>query len=174
MRTPRQVFKPCPIAIVRQQNMWYYMKDVPARAGRLSGGDALGIQAAFAISAHRRPAAGNRRAGARRQVGHEGSGTAGRYRLGQDIHDGQRDCAPAAPGAHNRAQQDAGGTVGRGVPRILSRKRGGLLCVVLRLLSARGIHRLIRYLYRKGRGHQRRDRPYAPQRDRMAEPNGAT
>ena len=46
---------------------------------------------------------------------------------------------PALIIAHNKT---LAAQLCRGVPRVLSRQRGGLLCVVLRLLSARGVHRL--------------------------------
>ena len=72
------------------------------------------------------------------EVGHEGAGTAGRYRLGQDIHYGQRDCAPAAPGARARAQQDAGRTV---VPRSSAnsfpKTQWATLCRITTIISPR-------------------------------------
>ena len=105
--------------------------------------------------AHGRPAAGHRRADRGRAKGLQASGAPGRHRLGQDLHHGQHHQKPRPPGAGHRPQQDAGGAVGRGVPRVFPRERRGLLRQLLRLLPARGLHPVHGHLHRKGLLRQR-------------------
>src|SRR5260364_29043 len=62
------------------------------------------------------------------------SDAAGRDRLGQNLHDGQRHRAVGAACAGVCAQQNACGAVVRRVSRVLSAQCGRVLCFVLRLL----------------------------------------
>ena len=70
---------------------------------------------------------------------------------------GQADARPLA-------QQDARGPALRRVPDVLPRERRRVLHLVLRLLPARGLHRLVRHVHREGHGDQRGDRPAPPPR----------
>ena len=88
-----------------------------------------------------------------------------RDRHGQDVHDGERDRAPAAPDARDRAQQDAGRAALQRVPRVLRRERGRVLRLVLRLLPARGLPARLGHVHREGLVDQRRHRPSAPRGD---------
>ena len=118
--------------------------------------------------APRRPAAGDRRAGRRRQPQRPHPGAARRHRLGQDLHHGQGDRGDPAAGADPGAQQDAGGAALRRVPLVLSRQRGRVFRLLLRLLPARGLRPAHRHLYREGIVDQRADRPHAPRGDARA------
>ena len=81
-----------------------------------------------------------------------------RHRLGQDLHDGQRD-RPARPaGDRVRAQQDAGGAAVQRVPRVLPEERGRVLRQLLRLLPARGLRAAARPVHREGQLDQRAHR----------------
>ena len=109
------------------------------QAGRVRHVSRLALRAVPALSAGRRPARGHRRAG-RRRAGRRGvPDAAGRDRLGQDLHHGQRDRAPGPAGHRVRAQQDAGGAALQRVPRVLPEERGRVLRQLLRLLPARGL-----------------------------------
>jgi hypothetical protein len=68
------------------------------------------------------------------------------------------------PGASARPQQDAGRPALWRVPLVLSRQRGGVFRLLLRLLPARGLCAAQRHLYREGKLDQRADRPHAPLR----------
>ena len=74
---------------------------------------------------------------------------------------------PAA-GAGDRAQQDAGRAALQRVPRVLPRERSRVLRQLLRLLPARGLRPGAGPLHREGLVDQRRDRPAAPRRHRLA------
>ncbi len=90
--------------------------------------------------------------------GRAASDADGCHRLGQDVHDGQRDRAIWAAGPGHVAQQDAGRSALCRVQGVLSQERGPLLRQLLRLLPARGLHSPARHLHRKRRRHQSRDR----------------
>ena len=96
------------------------------------------------------------------------SGAARRHRLGQDLHDGQRDRASEPPDAGDRAEQDPRRPALQRVQEPVSRKRRPLFRLLLRLLSARGVRSFDRHLHREGREHQRRDRQAAPFRHQGA------
>ena len=122
------------------------------------------VQSCFGIYPLRRPAAGHRKAGGGTGERPAPAGAAGRHRQRQDLHHGQGHREGAAPHAGAGPQQDAGGPTVRGVPGVLPGKRRGVLRLLLRLLSAGGVHPPHGYLHREGRRHQRRDRAPAPQR----------
>ena len=82
----------------------------------------------------------------------------GRHRLGQDVHDGERDRPVRPPRPGDVAQQDAGRPALRGIQGVLPPERRPLLRQLLRLLPARGLHPPARHLHRERRGGQRRDR----------------
>ena len=115
-----------------------------------------------------RSAAGDRRTGRRRAAPRPHPGAARRHRLGQDLHHGQGDRGNAAPGAHSRAQQDAGGAALRRVQKLLSRQRRRVFRFLLRLLPAGSLYPAHRHLYREGFLDQRADRPHAPCGDARA------
>ena len=115
-----------------------------------------------------RPAAGDRRAGRRRAAQRPHPGSARRHRLGQDLHHGEGDRGDAAPRTDPRAQQDAGGAALWRVQDLLSRQRGGIFRLLLRLLPAGGLRSAHRHLYREGILDQRADRPHAPRGDALA------
>ena len=73
-----------------------------------------------------------------------------RHRLGQDLHDGQRDRAHRPAGDRVRAEQDAGRAALRRVPRVLPEERGRVLRQLLRLLPARGLRAAARPVHREG------------------------
>ncbi len=111
-----------------------------------------------AVRAGGRPACGHRAAGRghpRRLVVPD---TARRDRLGQDLHDGQRHRAARPAGDGDGAEQDAGGAAVFRAARFLSRERGRVFRLLLRLLPARGLCAVARRLYREGFQHQRADR----------------
>ena len=120
------------------------------------------------LRAEGRPAGGDPRPGRRRQASRPHPGAARRHRLGQDLHDGEGDRGDAAPRAGARAEQDAGGAALRRVQVVLSRQRGGVFRLVLRLLPAGGLRPAHRHLYREGILDQRADRPHAPLGDALA------
>ena len=60
------------------------------------------------------------------------------------------------------AQQEPRRPAGQRVPGVLPPQPGRVLRQLLRLLPARGLHRLERHLHREGQLDQRRDRPAAP------------
>ena len=95
-------------------------------------------------------------------------GAARRHRLGQDLHDGQGDRGDAAARHHPGAEQDAGGAALRRVQELLSRQRGRVLRLLLRLLPARSLRAAHRHLHREGILDQRPDRPHAPLGDARA------
>ena len=96
------------------------------------------------------------------------SGAARRHRLGQDLHDGQRDRAREPADARDGAEQDARRAALQRVQEPVPRKRGPLLRLVLRLLPARSVRALDRHVHRERREHQRRDRQAAAFRDQGA------
>ena len=95
-------------------------------------------------------------------------GAARRHRLGQDLHHGEGDRGDAAPGADPRAEQDARRAALWRVQELLSRQRGRVFRLLLRLLPARGLRPAHRHLYREGILDQRADRPHAPFGDARA------
>ena len=117
------------------------------------------------LRSERRPAAGDRRSGRRRAPPRPLAGAARRHRLGQNLHDGEGDRSDPASGLDPRAQQDAGGAALRRVQEFLSRQRGRVFRLLLRLLSAGSLHSAHRHLHREGFLDQRTDRPHAPRRD---------
>ena len=144
------------------------MASAPAApAGKVRGRAA--VPRRVRIRAQGRPAAGDRGAGQGRARPGARPGAARRHRLRQDLHHGQGDRGDAAPGADPRPQQDAGRAALRRVQELLSRQRGRVFRLLLRLLPARGLCAAHRHLYREGIQHQRADRPHAPRRD----PRGA-
>ena len=66
-----------------------------------------------------------------------------------------------APGARDRAQQDARRPALQRVPGVLPGERGRVLRLLLRLLPARGLHPAGRSLHREGLVAERRHRPAA-------------
>ena len=108
------------------------------------------------------------RPGRRRQAQRPHAGAARRHRLRQDLHHGEGDRGDAAPGAHPRAEQDAGRAALRRVQVVLPRQRGRVFRLVLRLLPAGSLRPAHRHLYREGILDQRADRPHAPFGDARA------
>ncbi len=94
--------------------------------------------------------------------------SAGGDGLGQDLHDGQRDRAAGPSHADHGAQQDARRAALLGDARVLSGQRGGVLRLLLRLLSARGLRPRARPVYREGLQHQRAHRADAAVGDQVA------
>ena len=78
------------------------------------------------------------------------AGAARRHRLGQDLHHGARHRRDAAPGADPGAEQDARRPALRRDEELLSRQRGRVLRLLLRLLPAGGLRPAHRHLYREG------------------------
>ena len=138
----------------------------PAASGKIRRRPAARHQ--VRLRAEGRPAAGDRRAGRGRQPPRPHPGAARRHRLGQDLHHGEGDRGDPAPGADPRAQQDAGGPALRRVQELLSRQRGRVFRLLLRLLPARSLRPAHRHLYREGILDQRADRPHAPLGDARA------
>ena len=132
------------------------------------GGDRHGrpICSESTLRTQRRSAGGHRRPGRRRTARTAEAGAAGRHRLRQDLHHGlgDREGAEAHPG--HCPQQDPGRPALLGAEGLLPGQPGGVLRLLLRLLSAGGLHRLLGYLHREGRLHQRGNRPHAPLRHR--------
>ena len=91
-----------------------------------------------------------------------------RNRLGQDLHDGERDRAHGPAGAGHGAQQDARRAALFRDPRVLSRERGRVLRLLLRLLPARSVRAVARPVHREGLEHQRAHRADAPVGDQVA------
>ena len=85
-----------------------------------------------------------------------------RHRHRQDGDDGLDHRGAAAPGARDRAQQDARRAALQRVPRVLPRERGRVLRLLLRLLPARGVRPAGRSLHREGLVPERRHRPAPP------------
>ena len=137
-----------------------------AAAGEIRRRQALRHQ--VRLRAEGRPAAGDQGTGRGRQAPRPHAGAARRHRLGQDLHHGQGDRGDAAPGAHPRAQQDAGGAALRRVQELLPRQRGRVFRHLLRLLPAGSLRPAHRHLYREGILDQRADRPHAPFGDARA------
>jgi len=100
--------------------------------------------------------------------GAAGTGAPRRHRQRQDVHHGQRNQKHRPPHPHPLPQQDARRPTLQRDEGVFPRKRCGILRFLLRLLSARGLHRLDRHLYRKRPRHQRRHRPLAPRRHQRA------
>ena len=130
----------------------------PAAAG--DRGRAL--QDRLRLQTGRRPAPGHRRAHRRARAPGARPGPAGRHRLGQDLHHGPCHPASAAPDPDPGAEQDAGRPALWRDEELLSRERGGVFRLLLRLLPARGLCAADRHLYREGKLDQRADRPDAP------------
>ncbi len=105
-----------------------------------------------------RPARGDRAPDRRPRRRPRVPDAARRHRLGQDVHDGQRDRAHRTPGAGPRAEQDARGAALRRVPRVLPAQRGRVLRLLLRLLPARGLRAVARPVHREGQLDQRAHR----------------
>ena len=120
------------------------------------------------VRAEGRPADRDQGTGRGRAAPRPQPGAARRHRLGQDLHDGEGDRGDAAPGADPRAEQDARGAALRRVQELLSRQRGGVFRLVLRLLPARSLRAAHRHLHREGILDQRADRPHAPFGDARA------
>ena len=114
------------------------------------------LRARQRVHARRQPAHGDRRAdgGARGRRGQ--AGPARDHRLGQDLHDRQRHLQSSAADADLGPQQDPGRAALRRVQGPVPEQRRRVLRVLLRLLPARGLHRVQRHLHREGRDHQRR------------------
>ena len=91
-----------------------------------------------------------------------------RHGLGQDGHHGLHHRAGPAAGARDRPQQDARRAALQRVPRVLSRQRGRVLRLLLRLLPARGLCPRAGPLHREGLLNKRGDRPAAPRRHQRA------
>ena len=143
---------------------WADLGSAPARpAGEI--GRWQTVPPRIRVHARRGPADRHRRAGEGRERQRARSGTARRHRLWQDLHDGQDHRGDAAPGPDPRPEQDAGGAALWRVQIVLSRQRGRVFRLVLRLLSARGLRAALGHLHREGILDQRADRPDAPLRD---------
>ena len=97
-----------------------------------------------------------------RRAGRPVPDAARHHRVGQELHDRQRDRAGAAAHAGARAEQVAGRAARGRVPRVLPEEPGRVLRLLLRLLPARGVHPVDRHVHREGQLDQRRDRPAAP------------
>ena len=138
----------------------------PAAAGEIRRRPAPRHQ--VRLRAEGRPAAGDQGAGRGRAAPRPQPGAARRHRLGQDLHHGEGDRGDAAPGADPRAEQDAGGAALRRVQELLSRQRGRIFRLLLRLLPAGSLRPAHRHLYREGILDQRADRPHAPLGDARA------
>ena len=132
----------------------------PPRPEKSEGGRPLVIKSDFDPKGDQPQAIKELVEGVRRQRPH--ASAARRHRLRQDLHHGQGDRTDAAPGAHPRAQQDAGGAALRRVQEFLSRQRGRVFRLLLRLLPAGSLYPAHRHLYREGFLDQRADRPHAP------------
>ena len=132
----------------------------PAAPGKIRRRRALRDQ--IRIRAEGRPAHRDQGTGRGHHAQRPHPGAARRHRLRQDLHHGQGDRGDAAPRHHSGAEQDAGGAALWRVQELLPRQRGGVFCLVLRLLPARGLCAAHRHLYREGFLDQRADRPHAP------------
>ena len=108
------------------------------------------------LPADRRPAAGDRDARRVDQGRQPLPDAARRDRHRQDGDDGVDHRAGRAPGARDRAQQDARRAALQRVPRVLPRERGRVLRLLLRLLPARGVRPTGRPLHREGLVAERR------------------
>ena len=95
-------------------------------------------------------------------------GAAGRHRLRQDLHDGEGHRGGEPADARDGAQQDPGGAALSGIPSLLPGERGRVLRQLLRLLPARGLRSVDRFVHRERSDHQRRDRSHAPVGDPVA------
>ena len=127
------------------------------------------LQAGVRLQAGRRPARGDPPADRGRAGRRARPGAAGRHRLGQDLHHGQRHRHAAAAGAGAGAEQDPGGAALRRDEGVLPGERGRVLRLVLRLLPARSLRAAHRHLHREGFVDQRADRPHAPLGDARAD-----
>ena len=116
----------------------------------------------FGIPPGRRPAGGDRRIVRRARPRRARSGAARRHRLGQDLYDGACHRPHRAAGDHPRPEQDPGRAALRRDEELLPGQRGRILCLLLRLLPARGLRSAHRHLCRKGIVAERGDRPDAP------------
>ena len=120
------------------------------------------------LQAAGRPADRDQGAGRGRAAPRPQPGAARRHRLGQDLHDGEGDRGDAAPCPDPRAEQDARRAALWRVQELLSRQRGRVFRLVLRLLPARSLRPAHRHLHREGILDQRADRPHAPLGDARA------
>ena len=138
----------------------------PPRPEKSEGGKRFVIESDFEPKGDQPQAIKELVEGVKRQRPH--AGAARRHRLGQDLHHGQGDRGDAAPGAHPRAEQDAGRAALRRVQVVLPRQRGRVFRLLLRLLPAGSLRPAHRHLYREGILDQRADRPHAPFGDARA------
>ena len=116
------------------------------------------------VRAHRRPAAGDRKARRRALARPPSPDAPGRNRQRQDVLDGPDDQPSPEADARPRPQQDAGRPAVRRVPRVLPRQRGRVLRQLLRLLPARGVPAAVGHVHREGLQPERGDRPAPPRR----------
>ena len=130
---------------------------------------AQAVQAGVRLHAGRRPARGDPPADRGREGRRARPGAAGRHRLGQDLHHGQRHRLAGPAGAGDGAQQDAGGAALQRDEGLLPGECGRVLRLLLRLLPARSLRAAHRHLHREGFVDQRADRPHAPLRDARAD-----
>ena len=111
----------------------------------------------FQLDSSSRPTADQPKAIASLAAGMSGANASRRCsarRDGQDDDDGGGDPGAAAPGAGDRAQQDARGPAVQRVPDLLPGQRGRVLRLLLRLLPAGGVRPEPRSLHREGLGDQ--------------------
>ena len=127
------------------------------------------LQPAPAVSACRRPAGGDRKAGGRHRGRTRIPDAARRHRVRQDLHHGQRDRAARAHGDGAGAEQDARGAALLRDARVLSGQRGRVLRFVLRLLPARSLCSVARPVHREGQLDQRAHRADAAVGDQVAD-----
>ena len=120
------------------------------------------------LQAAGRPADRDQGTGRGRAAPRPQPGAARRHRLGQDLHDGEGDRGDAAPCPDPRAEQDARRAALWRVQELLSRQRGRVFRLVLRLLPARSLRPAHRHLHRERILDQRADRPHAPLGDARA------
>ena len=109
-----------------------------------------------------RPATSPRRSGPGRGIGAATVPDAARHhRVGQDVHDRQRDRQSDRPRSCSRPTRRSAAQLQRSSVSS-SRATRGVLRLLLRLLPTRGLHPVVRHLHREGQLDQRRDRPAAP------------
>ena len=123
----------------------------------------------FALQAGRRSAAGDQETDRRFRGGTRPPDAARRHRIGQDVHHRERRRSRAAADARARAEQDARRAALRRVQGILPAQRGGIFRQLLRLLPARSVYTVERYLHRQGFRAQRTHRADASVGDEGAD-----
>ena len=99
-----------------------------------------GVQITSPLQAHRRPAAGHRRAGQRLQGGQSIPDFTRGYGFRQDIYDGECHSGIAEADAGHRPQQDACGAALRRIQGDVPGECGGVFCV---LIWGQGENRII-------------------------------